>query len=100
MHCLTVIYPRPDEPEKFKAYYAATHVPLARKLPGLKSCSYAYPEPLGPAGNVPFCIFQAWFDDADAMGRALQSEIGAEVAADVQNYSPKGATLFHYGAEP
>jgi hypothetical protein len=33
------------------------------------------------------------------MTGALQSEIGAELAADLPNYSPKGATLFHYGAE-
>jgi hypothetical protein len=27
---------------------------------------------------------------------ALQSEIGQRVAADVPNYSPNGATLFHF----
>ena len=30
------------------------------------------------------------------MVAALQSEIGEKVAADVANYSPKGATLFHF----
>jgi uncharacterized protein (TIGR02118 family) len=99
MHCLTVIYPRPDDPQHFKAYYAETHVPLARLLPELKSCSFAYPAALGSPDGAPFCIFQAWFDSAEAMGRALQSQIGAKVAADVPNYSPKGATLFHYCAE-
>jgi hypothetical protein len=34
------------------------------------------------------------------MGQALQSEIGGKVAADVPNYSPKGARLFHFAAEP
>jgi uncharacterized protein (TIGR02118 family) len=95
MHCLTVIYPAPKDAARFKAYYEATHVPLAKKLPGLKSCSFAYPEALGP-GPAPFCIFQAWFDDA--MVAALQSETGGKVAADVPNYSPDGATLFHFAA--
>jgi uncharacterized protein (TIGR02118 family) len=97
MHCLTVIYPAPKDAAAFKAYYEATHVPLAKQLPGLKSCSFGYPEALGPAPG-PFCIFQAWFEDAAAMFSALQSEIGSKVASDVPNYSPDGATLFHFRA--
>ena len=99
MYCLTVIYPQPDNPEQFKRHYAETHIPLVKQLPGLKSCSYAYPAPLRDAGGVPFCIFQAWFDSAEAMGQTLQSDIGGKVAADVANYSPKGATLFHYAPQ-
>jgi uncharacterized protein (TIGR02118 family) len=97
MHCLTVTYPAPDDAAKFKAYYETTHLPLAEQLPGLMSRTFAYPEPLGPA-PVPFCIFQAWFADQPAMFAALQSEIGKKVAADVPNYSPLGATLFHFPA--
>jgi uncharacterized protein (TIGR02118 family) len=95
MYCLTVTYPAPKDAALFKAYYEATHLPLAKQLPGLKSCSFAYPEPLGTA-PAPFCIFQAWFEDGCAMFAALQSEIGKKVAADVPNYSPNGATLFHF----
>jgi uncharacterized protein (TIGR02118 family) len=95
MHCLTVIYPAPSEAARFKAYYETTHVPLAKQLPGLKSCSFAYPQALG-AAPAPFCIFQAWFEDRDAMFAALQSDIGKRVADDVPNYSPDGATLFHF----
>jgi uncharacterized protein (TIGR02118 family) len=98
MHCLIVTYPMPDDPARFRAYYEGTHVPLARRLPGLKSCSYGYPQALGPS-PAPFCVFQAWFESAAAMGAALQSEIGQQVAADVPNYSPAGATLFHFPVE-
>jgi uncharacterized protein (TIGR02118 family) len=97
MHSLTVIYPGPNDAAPFKACYEGTHVRLAKQLPGLKSCSFAYPEALGP-GPAPFCIFQAWFDDAAAMYAALQSETGRMVAADVPNYSPDGAILFHFAA--
>lgn len=98
MHCLTVTYPAPDDPEAFKDYYVNRHVPLARTLPGLLSCSFAFPEQLGPA-EAPFCLFQAFFADGAAMGAALQSEIGAQVAADVPHYSPKGAALCHYDVQ-
>jgi uncharacterized protein (TIGR02118 family) len=97
MHCLTVVYPAPKDAARFKAYYEGTNVPLAKQLPGLKTCSFVYPEPLGP-GPAPFCIFQAWFDDAAAMFAALQSENGRKVADDVPNYSPDGASLFHLPA--
>jgi uncharacterized protein (TIGR02118 family) len=95
MHCLTVLYPTPDDPVAFRDYYVATHVPLARTLPGLLSCTYAFPERMG-GSDAPFCLFQAFFADAAAMGAALQSEIGGRVAADVPNYSPKGASLCHF----
>jgi len=99
MHCLTVIYQRPDDPEHFKQYYAEKHMPLARQLPGLKSLHYAFPAALGSKEHVPFCIFQAFFDSREAMGTALQSDVGKKIAADVPNYSPKGATIFHFAAE-
>jgi uncharacterized protein (TIGR02118 family) len=95
MHCLTVTYPAPKDVARFRSYYESTHVPLAKQLPGLKSCSFAYPAPLGP-GASPFCIFQAHFADEAAMMAALQSAIGQKVAADVPNYSPDRATLFHF----
>jgi uncharacterized protein (TIGR02118 family) len=97
MHCLTVTYSAPKDAARFKAYYEVTHMPLAKRLPGLKSCSFAYPAALGPAA-APFCIFQAWFENDAAMFAALGSEIGKLVAEDVPNYSPDGATLFHFQA--
>ena len=47
-----VTYPAPEDPERFKGYYEATHVPLAKQLPGLKSCSFGYPAALGPGGSA------------------------------------------------
>ncbi len=96
MHCLTVIYPRPDDEAAFKSYYEEKHVPLAARLPGLKTMHFAYPAAVGP-GDV-FCIFQAYFEDGAAMGAAMESEIGQQVAADVPNYSPKGAQVVHFPA--
>lgn len=95
MHCLTVIYPTPDDQDAFHAYYINQHLPLAKTLPGLIRATYAFPEPMGP-GETPFCIFQGYFEDAAGMGAALASDIGAKVAADVPNYSPKGVTLYNH----
>jgi uncharacterized protein (TIGR02118 family) len=97
MHCLTVIYPQPDDTEAFKSYYEDKHLPLVRRLPGLRSMHHAFPEAMGPAQV--FCIFQAYFDDAQAFEAAMTSDAGREVAGDVPNYSPKGAQVFHFPVE-
>ncbi len=97
MHCLTVIYPRPDDAAAFKAYYEGTHLKLAEKLPGLLRMHFAYPEAVGPV-NV-FCIFQAYFEDGAALGAAMASDAGRAVADDVPNYSPGGAEVFHFPVE-
>jgi uncharacterized protein (TIGR02118 family) len=96
MHIVMVLYPHPDDPEAFKKYYEETHIPLAAQLPGLRSYSVGYPQALGPDASPYFCVFRAEFDDAAAMQASFQSDIGQKVAADVPNYSPKGATMIHF----
>ena len=80
MHCLTATYAKPKDEGHFRSYYESSHVPLAKQLPGLQSCSFAYPAPLGP-GAAPFCIFQAFFANESAMMAALRRlETAAQVS--------------------
>ncbi len=95
MHALFVLYPKPEDPAAFRDYYENRHVPLAARLPGLVAQSHAFPEALGPDPSPWFCIWRGEFEDAAAMEAALASPVGQEVAADVPNYSPLGATLLH-----
>lgn len=96
MHRLLVTYPKPADPARFMDYYVGHHVPLVRALPGLLGCRWMQPKALGPGDAPYFLIFEADFADEDAMGAALTSPVGAQVAADVPNYCPAGATLMHY----
>ena len=96
MHTLLVLYPHPDDPAAFRDYYETKHVPLAATLPGLVGHSHGYPEALGPEPSPYFCIWRGEFANAAAMEAALGSAIGQQVAGDVPNYSPKGATLVHF----
>ena len=96
MHKLLVLYGAPKDPAHFKAYYSDTHVPLAAKLPGLKAHRYAF-DVQGVGGAAPyFCVFEAEFTDAAAMGAAMSSEHGKTVAADVKNYATGTVTMIHY----
>lgn len=96
MYIMIVLYPQPKDQQAFRAYYAATHVPLVTKLPGLRAYRYAF-DVSTPMGASPyFCIFEAEFDDRAAVMNAMASSEGQALAADVSNYSPAGATMLMF----
>ena len=96
MHKLLVLYNAPKDPAHFRKYYAETHVPLAAKLPGLKSHRYSFNVAGLGAPSPYFCIFEAEFADAAAMGAAMASDLGKQVGADTANYASGGFTIVHY----
>ena len=99
MHKIVVLYPPQPDPERFKAYYVGTHIPLARKLPGLLALRYSF-EVRGVPGDAPyFCVFEAEFRDGAALGAAMGSPQGQAVAADVANFAQNPPTLIHYTVE-
>jgi len=96
MHRLLVTYPKPADEAAFLDYYVNRHLALARTLPGLLGYRYVQPRALGPGDAPAFMLFEADFADEAAMLKALASDVGARVAADVPNYSPAGAALMHF----
>ncbi|GHG02792.1 MULTISPECIES: EthD family reductase [Amycolatopsis] len=96
MHRLTVLYPPPADEAHFRDYYVGTHLPLAAKLPGLVQFQYSFDVAAVRGESKYFAVFHADFESAEAMARALGSEEGKAVAADVPNYATGGAELIHY----
>lgn len=95
MHKLFVFYGEPEDPAAFEEYYRSTHLPLARKLPGLISAEFSLGL-TGMDGIAPhWGVFEAIFESKEAMEAALSSADGAAVGADVANYATGGATLAH-----
>ena len=47
---LVVLYKTPKDPEAFNSYYAATHIPIARKIPGLRGYDVSRGVVATPAG--------------------------------------------------
>ncbi len=100
MYKVLVLYQTPDDPQHFKDYYLGTHLPLAKQLPGLEACRYTYDVRSPMGGDAPFfCIWEGQFADEAAFGAAMQSEAGAKVAGDAENYATGGYTLVHYPLE-
>ena len=97
MHKLLVLYNEPKDATHFRKYYVETHLPLTRKLPGLKASRYSFDvKPLGPGKAPYFCIFEAEFENEAALMGALGSNEGKAVAGDVPNYASGGVTMMHF----
>ena len=99
MQKLVVLYPPQPDMDAFKAYYVGTHLPLARKIPGLKALRHSF-DIVTLAGEVQYaCIFEAEFEDGAALGAGMGSAEGQAVAGDVPNFAQVPPTLIHYHVE-
>ncbi|MEV6278105.1 EthD family reductase [Nocardia sp. NPDC051832] len=96
MHKLVVLYPKPADPDHFRDYYVATHLPLATKMPGLLAWRYSF-DVAAPNGEAPyFAVFEGDFADAAALAAAQASQQGQRAAADVANYATGGVVVIDY----
>jgi uncharacterized protein (TIGR02118 family) len=91
---LVVAYGPPEDPAAFDAHYAATHSPLAQKIPGLKrfDTGKVLGTPDGSAAPYYF-IAELFFDDLDALQAGMGSAEGQAAADDVPAFATGGATL-------
>jgi uncharacterized protein (TIGR02118 family) len=86
---MTVIYATPKDPAAFDKHYFETHVPLAKKLPGMRR----YDVSRGPVATIPgsprcYLIGTLHFDDLAAIHRAFASPEGQACRADREILAP------------
>jgi uncharacterized protein (TIGR02118 family) len=91
---LLVLYKTPADTAAFDAHYASVHIPLARKMPGLKRYEVSTGALGGPAGAAGFHLVAVLdFESAEAIGQALESPEGKAAAGDLANFAQAGAEL-------
>lgn len=86
---MVVIYRHPSNPQAFDEHYFGVHIPLAKKLPGLRKYEVSrgpIASPRGPSDT--YLIGTLHFDDMQALQRAFASPEGEACALDVPNYAP------------
>lgn len=94
---LLVLYNPPADAAAFDSYYRETHVPLVKKIPGLRRFSVSRKVAPAGGGATPFHLIAVLeFDSLDALGSALGSPEGAAAAGDLKNFAGAGATLLTY----
>ena len=94
---LVVLYKTPKDPAAFDAYYFKTHVPIAKKLPGLRRYEVsrgAVASPAGPSGL--HLIATLHFDTLAAVGAAFASPEGKAAAADVGTFASGGVDMYMF----
>jgi uncharacterized protein (TIGR02118 family) len=86
---MVVIYNTPRDPVAFEKHYFEIHVPLAKKLAGLRK----YQVNKGPITTLPggfavHMIATLYFDDMTAIQNAFRSPEGRACAADREIFAP------------
>jgi uncharacterized protein (TIGR02118 family) len=96
---MVVIYRTPKNVAAFDRHYFETHIPLAKKLPGLRKYEISRGPVTALAGpSDVYLIGTVYFDDLEAMKKAFASPAGQATAADRRIYAPDdtGVQMFMF----
>src|ERR1700730_2488854 len=94
---LVVTYRTPKDAVAFDKYYFETHVPIAKKIPGVRKYVVSQGPVATPAGPSDLhLIATLHFDDLAAIQRAFASAEGRAAAADVQTFATGGADMIFF----
>ena len=89
-----VLYGTPADPAAFDRYYKETHIPLAWKIPALRSYTVSSGGIQSLTGSTPpYLVAILTFDSMADITAALASPEGQATAADVANFASGGATM-------
>ncbi len=93
---LTVLYGHPEDPEAFDRYYRDVHIPLARKMKGLKGWTIGKCQSAAVGEDPPYyMIVGLYADSREDMEAILNSPEGQATVADVANFATGGATFLY-----
>ena len=89
---MLVVYRTPDDRAVFDRHYFGVHVPLAKKLPGLRryEVSNGSIVPMNAAKDT-YLIATLHFDSVASIQAAFATEIGQACAADRKALAPDDA---------
>ena len=94
-----VLYNTPADPAAFNRYYHQTHIPLALKIPGLRSYLISDGPVQALSGSAPYLVANLSFDSMADLSAALGSPEGQAAAADLPNFASGGATLLIFDSK-
>lgn len=90
-----VMYKTPKDSAAFDKHYFETHIPLAKKLPGLRKYEVSQGPVATPAGPSNYYLVAALhFDNLGALKAGFGSAEGKAAAADVQKFATGGVDMF------
>jgi uncharacterized protein (TIGR02118 family) len=91
---LVVMYRTPKDAAAFDRHYFETHVPTAKRIPGLRRYEVSRGPVVTPAGpSDVHLVAILHFDDMAAIQKAFASAEGQAAVADVQTFATGGADM-------
>jgi len=97
---ILVLYPHPQDAAKFDRYYFDVHVPLAKKVPGLRRYEVSRGAVSGPGGPSPFHLVAILeFDSLAAIHKALETPECRAATDDLKNFAPEGVQIQLFDSE-
>jgi uncharacterized protein (TIGR02118 family) len=91
---MVVIYRTPKNIEAFDRHYFDIHVPLAKKLPGLRKYEVSDGPIATPVGGPDVHrIVTLHFDDMAAIQHAFASPVGQAAGADRRHFAPDASDV-------
>jgi uncharacterized protein (TIGR02118 family) len=94
MASLVVLYKTPTDTAAFDKYYAETHIPIAKKIPGLRRYEVSRGPVVSPGGATGVHLVATLrFDSMAAIESAFASAEGQAAAADVPIFVTGGADM-------
>jgi uncharacterized protein (TIGR02118 family) len=93
-----VMYDTPADPEAFDRYYREVHIPLAKKLPGLRRYTVSRGVSAG-RGDACYLIAELEWDDMASMQQAFASPEGKAASEDVPKFATGGSQSMIFEVE-
>ena len=97
---LVALYRKPADAAAFESYYFGTHVPIAKKIAGLRGYEVSVGPVTTPQGDPLFHLAAILdFDSMSALQEALTSPQGKATAADLANFAQAGVELLVFDSK-
>ncbi|HEY5068076.1 MAG TPA: EthD family reductase [Xanthobacteraceae bacterium] len=94
---LLVMYKTPRDTAAFDKHYSERHVPLAKKIPGLRKYEVSQGPVGSPMGSSNYHLVAILhFDNMAAIQSAFGSAEGQAAVADVQTFATGGVDIFMF----
>jgi uncharacterized protein (TIGR02118 family) len=97
---LVALYKKPADAAAFDAYYFSTHVPKAKKVPGLRRYEVSSGPVETPQGESAYHLVAVLeFDSLAALQTGLGSPEGQAAAGDLANFAQAGVELLMFDSK-
>lgn len=97
---LLVLYGHPKDPEAFDRHYEEVHIPIAKKMKGLKKWTIGKVEGTPDGSLSPFYyIADLYMESREEFEQLLASPEGRAAVADVPNYATGGVQFLYTEVE-